>query len=131
MTNTMDQYKVSGNDFIPDVCLDKERGIFVIGGRSIPENPQTIYDPIIEWWKYYVNNPNADTIIDLGFEYINSSSIMQIARIMSLLDTIHNKKSMVMARWHYNESDTDSRNQAERLSKMVSFPFSLVADASK
>lgn len=128
----MEPYKVSGNNFIPDVCLDKDRGVFVIGGRSIPENPNTIYDPIIEWWKNYANEPNANTIIDLGFEYVNSSSMKQIARIMALLDTIHeNKKSRVMARWHYNEFDTDSKNQAERLSKMVNFPFTLVADASK
>lgn len=127
----METYKVSGNNFIPDVCLDKERGVFVIGGRSIPENTSTVYNPIIEWWEKYICEPNAETIIDLGFEYINSSSMKQIARIMAILNSIHEKKSRVMARWHYNEFDTDSKNQAERLSKMVGFPVTLVADASK
>lgn len=127
----METYKVSGNNFIPDVCLDKDRGIFVIGGRSLPENANAIYAPIIEWWENYIADPNANTLIDLGFEYINSSSMNQIARIMALLNTIHDKKSRILVRWHYNKYDTDSKNQAERLSKMTKFSFTLVADASK
>ena len=121
----------SGSTLTPKVSLDKGNNTFFIGGRSIPENAIDVYSPIIDWWKEYIQNPNPTTTIDLNFEYINSSSMKQIARLIAMLDTIPADKSAVSIRWHYNVDDTDSKSQAERLSKMVKFPIVLVADANK
>ena len=121
----------SGSTLTPKVSLDKENNTFFIGGRSIPENAIDVYNPIIDWWKEYLNNPNPTTAIDMNFEYINSSSMKQIARLIALLDTIPASKTTVSIHWHYNTDDTDSKMQAERLAKMVKFPIVLVADACK
>ena len=127
----MENYIVNGNELSPNICFDKENNLFSISGRSIPENAIAVYAPIIEWWQQYIQNPNPETTIELNFEYINSSSMKQVARLMAMLDTIQPGKSAVTVRWHYNTDDTDSKMQAERLSKMVKFPIELIADASK
>ena len=127
----MEKYIATGNDHAPAVCLDKENNAFSISGRSIPENAIAVYAPIIDWWREYILAPNPETTLNLNFEYINSSSMKQIARLLAMLDAIPAAMSKVTVRWHYNADDTDSKMQAERLAKMVKFPFKLIADASK
>lgn len=125
----MENYIANGNELTPKACFDKEQNLFSISGRSIPENAIEFYAPIIEWWQQYLQNPNPETSIDMNFEYINSSSMKQIARLIAILDKV--EKSKINIRWHYNSDDTDSKMQAERLAKMVKFPIVLIADASK
>ncbi|MBR5644690.1 MAG: DUF1987 domain-containing protein [Salinivirgaceae bacterium] len=127
----MENYISNGSELLPKFCFDKEKNLFSISGRSIPENAIDVYSPIIEWWQQYIQNPNPETIIEMNFEYINSSSMKQIAKLVALLDTVPANKSAVKVRWHYNIDDTDSKQQAERLAKMVKFPISLIADANK
>ena len=125
----MENYIANGNELTPKACFDKEQNTFSLSGRSIPENAIDIYAPIIDWWHQYMQNPNPETTIDMNFEYINSSSMKQIARLIAMLDKV--EKSKINIRWHYNSDDTDSKMQAERLAKMVKFPIVLIADASK
>ena len=51
-----------------------EPGKIFIMGRSIPENPGDFYRPIQEWVSKYAHNNNEKTVIEFGFEYINTSS---------------------------------------------------------
>lgn len=124
----MEAYYINDTDNSFFVRLDKNQGIFAIGGRSIPEDAISAYTPIIEWLSQYASEPNTETIIDFSFEYINSSSMKQIAKILSLLNNI---KSTVKVIWHYHFDDFDSKKHGERLSQLVSFSFILVPDATK
>jgi hypothetical protein len=127
----MENYFANGNELTPKACFDKEQNTFSLSGRSIPENAIDIYAPIIDWWQQYLQNPNPETTIDMNFEYINSSSMKQIARLFAMLDAIPASVSKVSVRWHYTPDDLDSKMQAERLAKMVKFPIEIITDASK
>ncbi len=124
----METYKINGQDGIPEITLDKEQNQFFFGGRSIPENAVSMYAPAIDWLCKYCKEPNETTEVSFCFEYINSSSMKQIAKILSLLESI---KSTVKVYWHYNEEDSDNQMHGERLAKLVDFPFVLMPDASK
>ena len=127
----MEKYIASGNDHAPEVCLDKENNIFTISGRSIPENAIAVYSPIIDWWREYIQAPNPTTTLDLNFEYINSSSMKQMAKLLTMLDSIPADLSKVTVRWHYSTDDLDSKMHAERLAKMVKFTVKVIADSEK
>lgn len=127
----MEAYTVAGDAFKPDVTLDKEKGIFTFSGRSIPENAAVAFEPILNWWSEYLQNPNPKTVIDLNFDYINSSSMKQLVKLFGMLDEVNGKSTAVNVVWHYNNDDTDSKAQAMRLSKMVKFPIKIVADTTK
>jgi hypothetical protein len=124
----MEAYRVEGNAFKPEVTLDKENGVFAFGGRAIPENAMETFEPILNWWSEYLQKPNEQTVIDIKFDYINSSSMKQLAKLFVMLDAVNGKTSAVSLVWHHNNDDTDSKTQAERLSKMVNFPIKIVAD---
>lgn len=127
----MEAFKVAGDAFNPEVTLDKENGVFAFSGRSISENASTTFEPIFNWWNEYLQTPNQQTLIDLNFDYINSSSMKQLVKLFGLLDEVNGKTTAVNAVWHYKNDDIDSKLQATRLSKMVKFPIKIVADATK
>lgn len=62
-----------------------EQGRIFIMGRSIPENPNDFYRPVQEWISMYARNYIGGSKIELGFEYINTSSIKWIFNILKKL----------------------------------------------
>ncbi len=127
----MNELKLIGNESKPDVCLDKKRGVFVIGGRSLPEDAVSTYKPIMDWINEYISSPNSSTVFDIGLEYINSPSMKQIARLLFALQKIADNGNDVKVLWHYSANDTDTKDHGVRLAKLVTYPFILVADAAK
>jgi len=124
----MEIYKVSGNESTPDICLDQNRGIFIFNGRSLPENASSIYLPVITWFDEYIKKPNDETLLDIRFDYINSSSIKQLAKLFVLLENIITKGGKVQVWWHFAAEDPDTKAYGEHLSKLVSYPIVLVSD---
>ena len=68
----------------PEVIFDKANGIFQIRGRSICENAHEFYKPLYNWLIEYFENPNDETKLIFNFDYLNSSSLIQISKIMNL-----------------------------------------------
>lgn len=88
----------------PQVILDKDLGKFSFTGISFSENPNAYYKPILEWVTSYMDNPNSITTVDFKFQYFNTSSKKQIAKILFQLECIASN-SKVMINWHYKEGD--------------------------
>ena len=44
----MDVINIQGTDDTPSVVLDKDKGHFEISGRSLPEDVNMFYEPILE-----------------------------------------------------------------------------------
>ena len=55
------QRNIKKTKLSPKVVLDKTNNIFFISGRSIYSNANEFYDPIISWFKNYLENPNKNS----------------------------------------------------------------------
>lgn len=107
--------------------MDKEAGKFLIAGRSLPENTEAAYSPLIEWLEKYEQDANPETVLEINLDYYNSSSLRKIADILLLLKRIEqNSNSRVSVRWFYEDGDETSIENAEDLSSAVDIPFSMV-----
>ena len=73
-------------------------------GRSLPEDVEKIYAPIIKW----IIDLKAETVnFDINLEYFNSASSKKIMEILKYLDANNNIKQLNI-NWHYEEGDDDS-----------------------
>ena len=72
----------------PTVLLDPENGILELAGRSIPENTESLYKPLLEWVEEYVQNPQPTTTVNIKFEYFNSSSAKYLIRFLEYVTAI-------------------------------------------
>lgn len=84
-----------------------EPGKIFIMGRSITENPGDIYRPVFEWVSKYVHDYSGKTKIELGFEYINTSSTKWIYSILKELSEVRGIILNCSVTWYYEQGDDD------------------------
>ena len=95
-------------------------------GRSIPDNPTEFYRPVYDWISDFVNNNTHKTKIDLGFEYINTSSTKWIFTILKELSEMKNLAEYADITWYYEQGDDDMCELGFILRSYVDCPFLLV-----
>ena len=101
-------------------------GRIFIMGRSIPENPNDFYRPVQEWISSFVKNTTDKSKIDLGFEYINTSSIKWIFTILRELSEMKNIVENASVTWYYEHGDEDMCELGFILRSLVECPFVVV-----
>lgn len=105
------------------VHLDK--GSIFIMGRSIPDHPGEFYISVLEWLNDYIKNYKGASIIDLGFEYINTSSTKYIFLFIKELAKIPGMRANSHVNWYYEKGDEDMRELGMILKSVVECPFSV------
>lgn len=103
-----------------------EPGRIFIMGRSIPENPAVFYRPVQEWITKYTQSHTDKSRIELGFEYINTSSIKWIFTILRELSEIKEIVKNANVTWYYEHGDEDMCELGFILRSLVDCPFVVV-----
>ncbi len=107
----------------PEVIFDKENNIFQIRGRSISENSMEFYSPIKDWLSAYFKHPNKLTKLILNFDYLNSSSAIQISNIINMFEKNYKKNIDVLLVWQYERGDELIENAGIELNIISDVPF--------
>jgi hypothetical protein len=100
-----------------------EPGEIFIMGRSISENPGDFYRPILDWLSKYINNYVGSTKIELGFEYVNTSSTKWIYTVLKELSEMKGIVSDARFSWYYEKGDEDMFELGSILKSLVESPF--------
>ena len=95
----------AGNMKTPRVNLDPEKGLVELGGRSIPENTESVYRPLIEWIEEYKEQPQEKTVVKIDFEYFNSSSAKYLIRFLEYFSTMKKSGYEIVVNWYYDDDE--------------------------
>lgn len=109
----------------PEIVLNPE-GYIRIKGRSIHENAEEFYEPVIAWLNEYVSNPADVTVVDISIEYFNSPSARTLIRILQKLVYVAVKNKKYVFNWFYEEGDEDILERGEYFSSILSVPFNFI-----
>lgn len=109
----------------PSVSLNPTTGNFEFKGRSTPENSVEYYEPIYKWLDVYLQNPLPKTIVNIQFEYFNTSSSKCILDMLKKFVKLHNAGSGVVINWLYEEEDDDMKEAGEDYSDILKIPFEI------
>jgi hypothetical protein len=115
----MEIIKLEGTEDTPKIMVDKSNGIFEITGRSLPEDSDELYRPVLEWIGNYGKYPNYSTEFVFKIEYINTASSKLILDVLSALEDIKSMKIM----WYFHEDDEDMEEAGQEFSELVEIPF--------
>ena len=110
----------------PEVRLDPSEGYLVIEGRSIPEDPNILYEDIITHLEKYYQNPRPLTKIDFKLEYVNSGSSKVLLEILRLIKTKYDSGSDCVVNWFYEEDDESIQDLGQHFKNTIKVPFNLV-----
>ncbi|MBU0766100.1 MAG: DUF1987 domain-containing protein [Bacteroidetes bacterium] len=120
----MNNLKIEGTSKIPAVTFDAGKGLLDIKGRSITENAMRFYQPMIEWLTDYLNDPAEETIFNITFEYINSSSVVWLMKMLKKMETAYRSGRKIIVNWYY--CDEDIMDAGEDIKAILDIPFKMI-----
>jgi len=90
-------------------------GRLLIEGRSLPENVNKFYLPLIDW----VGKLNVEVVrMDINLEYLNSASSKKLLEILKVLDANNNIKEIIV-NWHYEADDEDALESGQIFEELL------------
>ncbi|MCX7861463.1 MAG: DUF1987 domain-containing protein [Bacteroidales bacterium] len=110
----------------PYVNLDKQNNIFEIKGKSLPENVNVFYQPIIDWFTEYFKNPNNETIINFKLDYLNTASSKALLSLLLVVEDAVKNGYNARVRWYFEEDDEDMKDIGEEYSEIIQIPFEII-----
>ncbi len=119
----MEVINIKGTDDTPSVTMDKDNGVFLIQGRSLPEDVTLFYQPILDWIAEYGNQTNDHTDMTFKLEYFNTASSKVLLDVLLKFEEIKNNGSDVTIKWCYREDEEDIKEAGEEYEDIVEVPF--------
>jgi hypothetical protein len=97
----METLHIKPTEDVPEVILDQEKEIFEISGMSLPEDVNTFYEPVLNWVKLYMRNPNPFTVFNFRYTYFNTATSKIILDILTILEEMIEAGYNVVVRWYF------------------------------
>ena len=117
----MEILSIKVNHHKPSVLLNVEKGIYLIEGVSIIENPAVFYQPVLDWLDKYASQIDSEINFVFKLKYFDSASLKYFLEILTKIEKV-NKKKKIKFTWYYNINDPDMGSQGLSLSRMVNIP---------
>jgi hypothetical protein len=97
-------------------------GKLTLKGRSIPEDGSLFFEPLYDWVREYLKNPNESTVLTIELEYLNDITSKYLLRIINDLNSACDHFTV---KWRYETGDEDMLELGEILcsSTRASFNF--------
>jgi len=109
-------------DDTPSIILDPSSNTFEIAYRSLPEDANGFYEPVLKWLSEFYESAPQKVNFTFFFEYFNTSSAKQIAKILLFLEKLSHKSDVVVL-WKYTNNDADMLATGVRYSKSLTLNF--------
>jgi len=110
----------------PGVNFNPSDGILEIEGRSIPENPNDFYHPLLDWINQYFKDPRDFTVLKIKLEYINSGSSRFMLTLLRTVKQCYNKGHDCRADWYYEEDDESILDLGKQFYETTKLPFEFI-----
>jgi len=110
----------------PAVNLDKEKQLFEIKGKSLPENVNIFYQPIIDWFTEYFKNPNEETVLHFKLDYLNTASSKALLSLFLVVEEAIKNGKKAQVKWYYEEDDEDMKDIGEEYANIIQIPFEII-----
>jgi len=110
----------------PELYFDANRGFIEIQGRCIPDNPCELFYDVEKWIKEYIQDIPSITHFKFDLEYINTSSLMCLVKVIDRIKTTCKGRTLVKIDWHYEADDENSFKTGEELMAIVGLPVNFL-----
>lgn len=118
---------IAATDESPDIHFNPLLGFLEFSGKSLPEDIKTFYQPVEEAIKKYIDKPQARTIINMRFDYLNSASTRRILEILMPLEQLHRNGLNVEVNWYYKEMDEEMLEEGEEFARLIELPVNIIS----
>jgi len=114
---------IEATEITPRVFFNVNEGQYTITGKSLPDNGEKFYQPILDWLENTSNSTAAQIKLHISLEQMNISSSKMILFILYKLKNLKETGKIVSVSWYHAEEDNDMREVGEDYEFMVDIPF--------
>jgi len=111
----------------PKVLFDAKKGLFSIAGKSMPEDAESFYNPVINYMQEFKDSQWVESNpiqLDVMLEYYNSASMRFITDLLLVFMEIYKSNNKnVKVTWFYDDGDDLLKEAGEELAEMLDIPF--------
>ena len=109
----------------PRIDFDPEKGILNFEGKSLMEDSESFYLPLVNWiMEYTAKDPHKGTVINFKYEYFNTSSSKWLITITKQLKVLYDKDPSTQVNWYW--PDDDILEYGEVIRDLVDMPINLI-----
>ena len=119
-------YNIEASKETPLVSLNSEKGVFLIDGNCVSENPDEFFNNISNWIENYSKNPYKTTTLTINLGEINISSSKFLLNIIYQLESLDKSGFQVKIRWVYKNGEDGNYELGKDYSEMASVPFDFI-----
>jgi hypothetical protein len=123
----MEDLRIEGTEDSPQIILDLNANVLEISGRSLPEDVNTFYEPVLSWIEDYSKSPLPSTTFNFKLTYFNTASSKIILDILTQFEEMIEEGHQVLVRWYFPDEDEDMQEAGEEYADMVDVPFEMVS----
>lgn len=120
----MQNIYIEPTDKSPGVILDPEKGLIEFSGRSLIEDSEKFYKPLVEWIIEYISNPAVTTTVNFKFDYFNTSCSKWLITITKQLKKLFENGNSCQINWYYE--DEDILEYGEVIRDLVDIPINMI-----
>ena len=120
----------------PEINLSTDKNIFSIRGTSAPEDVRSLYFPVIEWLKTFVDSavsggqkaisPDNPVTLQVDLNYFNSSSTKFMYDIFMEIKRLSENGTPVKVEWFYDVEDSDQKEAGEDIAYLADMEFEYI-----
>ena len=109
----------------PSINFDAGSGYLLMKGRSIPEDPEKFYEPILTWLAEYFKETPRETVLEFRLEYVNSGSSKYILELLRRLQKLVRKGMDIKIIWCFETDDESIEDLGEHYKHTVEIPMEI------
>jgi hypothetical protein len=118
----MDHLVIAQTEQTPHVSF-LSNGLMEISGKSIDEDSQEFWNPVVSWVKTYCDKPSTKTCLNLFIESLDSSSSAALVEMLYLLKDMIKEGNEVHVHWNYEENDLDMLELGKDMEQLTQIGF--------
>ena len=122
-------FEISGTADTPYILFSPADSIYLISGRSLPENSPVFYEPVLDWLDNFIIEENSQFVLEVKLEYFNTASSKSLMKIIKRVEHFFQQQvsgSIIKINWYYLEEDIDMLKAGERISLLFSIDVHLI-----
>ena len=120
----MERIQITPEKNSPKVDFDPENGVLTFEGKSLMEDSESFYLPLVDWIMRYAEEPHKGTVVDFKFDYFNTSTSKWLVTITKQLKVLYDKDQDTVVNWYW--PDDDILEYGEVIRDLVDMPINLI-----
>lgn len=117
---------IAPTDISPEINFNVEELKFVIQGRSMPENSEAFYEPILAWIRTNFSGKKVQAAFDVNLDYYNTGSFIRLMGLFNLLHELNEEGNTFSVRWICEAEDEDNIADGQSFKEVVRIPFDII-----